>query len=529
MTGGTVPDRTAPARSRPGRDRKAVLHPARGGHPDVGHLPHRPRVAVVGAGIAGLAAATCLAERGVDVRLLEREHYLGGRVGGWRTELVDGSVASMNRGFHAFFRQYYNLRNLLRRADPALTGLVGMPDYPLVHSDGYRDTFAGLPRTPPLNALAFVARSPTFTWRDVTKLRTRAALPLAHVSVPDTYEQLDHLDAASFLDRIGFPKAAQHLAFEVFSRSFFADPTELSAAELITMFHIYFLGSSEGLLFDVASDCFPQALWQPLQHYLTQRDVHLHTGTSVESVRFGHRRRFHVRCTPPLRGHGEELDVDAVVLATDPAGLRTLVQHSPQLGDSTWQRSIADLPSAPPFLVSRLWLDRPIAGDRPGFLGTSGYGPLDNISVLERYEHSASEWAHRHDGSVLELHAYALAGTPTVEQLRPRVLAELHRIYPETARAGIVDERHELRADCPLFPPGGFRDRPGVRTPDPHLVLAGDLVRVDLPVALMERAATTGMCAANELLAGWDTRGHALWSVPDRGRFAALRRLAPAH
>ena len=25
----------------------------------------------------------------------------------------------MNRGFHAFFRQYYNLRDLLRRIDPA--------------------------------------------------------------------------------------------------------------------------------------------------------------------------------------------------------------------------------------------------------------------------------------------------------------------------------------------------------------------------------------------------------------------------
>ena len=26
----------------------------------------------------------------------------------------------MSRGFHAFFRQYYNLRALLRRADPGL-------------------------------------------------------------------------------------------------------------------------------------------------------------------------------------------------------------------------------------------------------------------------------------------------------------------------------------------------------------------------------------------------------------------------
>ena len=46
-----------------------------------------PHVVVVGAGIAGLAAAAGLAERGVTVDVVERETYLGGRVGGW-TEQV---------------------------------------------------------------------------------------------------------------------------------------------------------------------------------------------------------------------------------------------------------------------------------------------------------------------------------------------------------------------------------------------------------------------------------------------------------
>ena len=68
----------------------------------------------------------------------------------------------MSRGFHAFFRQYYNLRALLRRADPACGGSSRSTDYPLIDGDGRRDTFRGLPRTPPWNALAFALRSPTF-------------------------------------------------------------------------------------------------------------------------------------------------------------------------------------------------------------------------------------------------------------------------------------------------------------------------------------------------------------------------------
>ena len=66
-----------------GRDRRAVRHLAPDGAPDAALLPRRPHAIVVGAGIAGLAAAAGLAERGVRVTVAEREPYLGGRVGGW--------------------------------------------------------------------------------------------------------------------------------------------------------------------------------------------------------------------------------------------------------------------------------------------------------------------------------------------------------------------------------------------------------------------------------------------------------------
>ncbi|MEO6082780.1 MAG: FAD-dependent oxidoreductase, partial [Umezawaea sp.] len=127
-----------------GRDRKAVRIPGPVGRASFDQ--DAPVVAVVGSGIAGLSAATILAEHGARVVLCEREDYLGGRVGGWATELADGSHATMTRGFHAFFRQYYNLRSLLARVDPAGTALVGLPDYPLWHAGGHREGFAGLPR-----------------------------------------------------------------------------------------------------------------------------------------------------------------------------------------------------------------------------------------------------------------------------------------------------------------------------------------------------------------------------------------------
>jgi isorenieratene synthase len=241
----------------------------------------------------------------------------------------------------------------------------------------------------------------------------------------------------------------------------------------------------------------------------------------VSAVLPGRQRRFTV--TTEDGAAAGRFAADAVVLAADTRGLQRIVGTSPTLGGPEWRRRIARLRSAPPFLVSRLWLDRPLDAHRPAFLGTGGFGPLDNISVLDRYEDEARAWARRSGGGVVELHAYALPDGADPRQVRERLAQEMRRIYPETANATVIDERHELHADCPLFPSGGFGDRPTVTTPDPCLVLAGDLVRVDLPVALMERAATSGFQAANALLARWGVRGHDLWSVPGGGRTALLR------
>ena len=98
--------------------------------------------------------------------------------------------------------------------------------------------------------------------------------------------------------------------------------------------------------------------------------------------------------------------------------------------------------------------------------------------------------------------------------------------YHETATLDVVHDEWLVERDCVFVGLEPWASRPGVVTPDPRLVLAGDTVRCDLPVALMERAATTGWTAANRLLAGWGVSGHTLYTVPVRGRSPVLRRLA---
>ncbi len=150
---------------------------------------------------------------------------------------------------------------------------------------------------------------------------------------------------------------------------------------------------------------------------------------------------------------GAEIEAAALVLATDPATLRRLALES-ALGDEAWRARVAALCNAPPFAVWRLWLNRPVAPDRPAFLGTSGFGPLDNISVLERFEEGARSWSAAYGGSVVELHAYALVEQPDERMLKDRLLVELHRVYPELQGASMIAEEWLVSDDCPLL---GYR------------------------------------------------------------------------
>ncbi|MGJ6980415.1 FAD-dependent oxidoreductase [Aestuariimicrobium soli] len=503
----------------PGTDPHAVRHP---GPTGADGDDARHHVLVVGGGIAGLASATVLAEAGVRVTLVESTERLGGRVAAW--PLPGGRT--MSRGFHAFFRQYYNLRSLLGRVDPGLGFLTAVDDYPLQRPDGMRDSFAGLPTTPPWSVARFVMRSPAFTLRSLAGVNVPAAMELLRCRFPGTHAAYDGESAADFLDRLRFPRPARELALEVFARSFFADPAEFGAGELVAMFHTYFMGSSEGLLFDVPDDDYDTRLWAPLGRRLTDLGVRVVTGTAVTDLQLD---EGSVQATL-----GDELlTADACVLATDPRAAREVVAHlptaelyprNPSLW-AAWSEAVERTRNAPPFVVTRLWLGTPADADRPAFLGTAGYGALDNISLLERFEAGAATWAREHGGSVVELHAYAcppavLDDTSARDRLVADLERQLHRAWPETRTAPVLHREVLVRDDCALITPEPWNDRPGVGTPSPRLVLAGDWVRCDQPVALMERAATTGFQAANQLLAGWGVRGVDLWTVPLTGVLA---------
>jgi zeta-carotene desaturase len=69
------------------------------------------RVAIVGAGLAGLATAVDLADAGWEVEIFESRPFVGGK---WVVGLMrDGNHVEM--GLHVFFGNYYQLFELMEK------------------------------------------------------------------------------------------------------------------------------------------------------------------------------------------------------------------------------------------------------------------------------------------------------------------------------------------------------------------------------------------------------------------------------
>jgi isorenieratene synthase len=302
------------------------------------------------------------------------------------------------------------------------------------------------------------------------------------------------------------------MLFEAFARSFFARPAALSAAELIAMFHYYFLGNPEGIGFDAPDTDYLTCIWGPLRAYLECRGVRVRTGTPVRALHPADRWR--------VETDEGAFETRHVVLAVDPGALKTLVGASSVPAELARQADACAV--APPFAVARLWLDRDVDPARPVFNAVSREPTLDSVTVYSRLERPSAEWAARTGGAVVELHSYACTA-PDGATATDRMRAELRALWPETADARVLHEQVRFEATAPTFPPGAAGTRPRVTGAAPGVRIAGDHVDPPYLCGLMERAALTGVLAANDVLAEVGVREEPVRGVPQRGLLAGWR------
>lgn len=191
----------------------------------------KPKVVIIGAGLAGLSCATRLTQRGIRTILLEATDRVGGRV---RSEVVDGFT--LDQGFQVLLTAYPACRELL---DYSKLRLKAFEPGALIR---HRGSFATLgdPWRRPSQAFR-TAFSPVGTLGDklrVAKLRR----DVSRGSLDDLYNR-PHEPTHARLGRLGFTAAFIDQFFRPFLGGVFLDPElETSSRMLEFVFRMFAAG-----------------------------------------------------------------------------------------------------------------------------------------------------------------------------------------------------------------------------------------------------------------------------------------------
>ncbi|MEA5580417.1 FAD-dependent oxidoreductase [Nodularia harveyana UHCC-0300] len=198
----------------------------------------------------------------------------------------------------------------------------------------------------------------------------------------------------------------------------------------------------------------------------------------------------------------QTITADYYVFATDVPGVQQLFKRVSGDVDVRVRSQVEQLNIADPFAVCRFWFDQDFEWEQSNFTSLSGYKLTDSITLYHRIQKQFIDWSERTGGSVVELHAYCYKEKefPTQEALLATFAAELYEIVPELKAAKILHREIVNQRNFSGYPPQSYAERPESSSGISNLMFAGDWVKMPFPCGLMERAVSSGLLAANEIL-----------------------------
>jgi hydroxysqualene dehydroxylase len=431
-------------------------------------------VAVVGGGLAGLTAAIRLADAGCHVTLLEGRPRLGGLTHSFRRGNLD-----IDNGQHVFLRCCTSYRSLLDRLGTThLTHLQPRLDVPVVWANKRawlrRDALPA-----PLHLARSLASYSVLSPSDRVRA-VRGAMALRGVDRGDP--RTDETSFGQWLRDHGQNAATVEALWDLVGvATMNAHADEASLAIAATVFQI-------GLLTDAgAGDIGWSSV--PLQqlHGDAAASVLAAAGTDV-------RLRSRVRALErdgagwAVCTDGERLNVDAVVVATDPAQAETLLPQGALPQPRGWSAALG----AAPIVNVNVLVDRTVLSE--AFIAVVGG---DVQWVFDRTKQSGLG-----TGQLLAVSLSAaddVIDLPVAE-LRARLMPALVGVLPALRDVTVLDFFVTREPQATFRPrPGTAALRPANRTSMPGLVVAGAYTATGWP-ATMESAVRSGDAAAAALL-----------------------------
>ncbi len=256
------------------------------------------KVVVVGAGLAGLACAYELSQRGFVVTLVERSAHLGGKLVSWPIEVL-GQTFKMEHGFHGFFPQYYNLNGLIEELHLG-QNFIPLESYAVLYRDRYApEIFRPSTAAFPWNIVDLAVSSANrWAWglNLVSPAHWQVFKAITSFHAQGVGRPLENLSVAEWV-KDDFPRGLYDLYFLPFAKSSLNAPDQLSVGEMLQFFHFYFFGNPEGLAFRGSRQDMGTGLIDPIAKAIEQGGGRVIADAQVEQIQWQAGKIVSVRCS----------------------------------------------------------------------------------------------------------------------------------------------------------------------------------------------------------------------------------------
>jgi squalene-associated FAD-dependent desaturase len=434
-----------------------------------------PYVAIVGGGLAGLAAGCALAESAFQVTVFERRPYLGGRASSYEHP---GTGEVVDNCQHVLFKLCTNLIDFYRR--------IGIDDkiqwfdrMTFIEPGGRQSDLKSVSLPAPLHAFPAFMSFKFLTLRDKMQLARALRSLLTHPAQDDgttfaVWLQRRHQTSAAIerfwkpilvsalsedLDRISVPYAAQVIRESMKSRE-----ARLMGVPMVPLTELY----------NAARD------------YIIARGGKVRFRSNVQSF-------LPLETGVRIKTSKSEEQFDYGVFAVPFDALEKLLPNSPESQDLRDQVSHFE---TAPITGVHLWFDRKISNLPHAVL-------LDRTIqwMFHKSELIAARSNGESRGSYIELvisSSKCLLNKPR-QEIIDLALQELGEFFPAAREARLLKATVVKEVNATFSPvPGIDQYRPSQSTPWPHVFLAGDWTATGWP-ATMEGAVRSGFLAAEAI------------------------------
>lgn len=452
------------------------------------------RVAIAGAGLAGLSCAKYLTDAGHTPIVLERRDVLGGKVAAWKDE--DGDW--YETGLHIIFGAYPNMLQLFKELGiedrlqwKEHTMIFNQPDAPGTYS---RFDFPDLPA--PINGIVAILRNnDMLTWPE--KIRFGIGLIPAMVLGQKYVEDMDKYSWSEWLKKQKIPARVEKEVFIAMSKALnFINPDEISSTILLTALN-RFLQEKNGSKMAFLDGSPTERLCQPIVDYITERGGEVRLNAPVKEFLLnpdGTVRGFLIR---GLNGAADEVFTAEMYVSAMPVDPFKVMLPEPWKQLEFFKK--LDGLEGVPVINLHLWFDRKLTHidhllfSRSPLLSVyadmsntcRGYANPDK-SMLELVLAPAKDWISKSDQEIVDA-----------------TMAELEKLFPDhfgSDNPAKLLKYHVVKTPRSVYKatPGRQQHRPSQQTPIANFYLTGDYT-MQRYLASMEGAILSGKLTAQAI------------------------------